>query len=355
MRLQQIPASMLHRFRNPVNWVAIAIFGTNFLVWQALHLVPQSFSPFFSFIIPFAFIAIQVALAPIPWLWTGDSRLKTPALRGLLQAIPWNALWLVAIIGILHHLHLYLGAPAGSGHQNTSSPVIPPEVAFFALNFPTALVLGLFLADKERAESSERDMKRLADQTRGQVLQAQLNPHVLFNVLSGLTELVHEDPDAAESAIVGLIQMYRELTAHGVALTAPLEDERRLIEHYLDIEEIRLGERLEVAWHWPTWADRLELPPLLLQPLIENAIKHGISPHPKGGALRISVERKPGRLALSVENNGVPLDPNGKPGTGLGNLRERLLLMPEMDPRLDLIMESEWTVARLSIAWRWNP
>jgi len=178
---------------------------------------------------------------------------------------------------------------------------------------------------------------------------------VLFNVLGGLTELVHEDPDAAESALVALIQMYRELTPHGVALAAPLRDERRILEHYLDIEEIRLGKRLEVAWEWPAWADRLELPPLLLQPLVENAIKHGIAPLPEGGAVRIAVERKPGRLTLSVANNGVPIDVRASEGTGIGNLRERLSLMPERDPRLDLFVEDGWTVVSLNLAWRWKP
>ncbi|NTV74073.1 MAG: histidine kinase, partial [Holophaga sp.] len=271
--------------------------------------------------------------------------------------IPWNALWIGAGVGIFSLLVTRSGAAEHeAAFRALGYPPPPrPEGFLFTVNFTLAMILGLFLAEKERVESSERALRLLADQTRAQVLQAQLNPHVLFNVLGGLTELVHEDPDAAESALVALIQMYRELTAHGVALAAPLRDERRILEHYLDIEEIRLGTRLEVAWEWPAWADGLELPPLLLQPLVENAIKHGISPHPEGGAVRIAVERKPGRLALSVANNGAPLEAGAGEGTGIGNLRERLGLMPHLDPRLDLLVEDGWTVVRLNLAWRWKP
>ena len=357
MRVDQFPASTLRKFKNPATWVAIAIYGITWTVARSFLVQPGMLPAALEISIPFLFVAAQVALAPLPWLWTGDARPQASPLRGLVQAIPWNALWIAAGLGIVFLLDG--GRLAGLQEARFKAaglePPIRPEWGFFLVNFSLALILGLFLADKERAESSERDLKRLADQTRAQVLQAQLNPHVLFNVLGGLTELVHEDPDAAEAALIGLIQMYRELTAHGVALSAPLRDERQLIERYLDIEEVRLGERLEVAWEWPEWADQLEIPPMLLQPLVENAIKHGISPHPEGGALRIAVARKPGRLALSVANNGAPLDPRAREGTGIGNMRERLGLMPELEPRLDLVSEDGWTVARLNLAWRWHP
>lgn len=357
MRLDQFPASTRYKFKNPATWVAIAVYGITWTVARSFLVQPGMLPAALEISVPFLFVVAQVALAPLPWLWTGDERPQAPPLRGLLQAIPWNALWIAAGIGLIS---LMIGGQV-AGFQEARfkaaglEPPLRPEWGLFLINFSLALILGLFLADKERVESSERDLRRLADQTRAQVLQAQLNPHVLFNVLGGLTELVHEDPDAAETAIVGLIQMYRELTAHGVALLAPLRDERRLLERYLDIEEIRLGARLDVIWDWPEWADTLELPPLLLQPLVENAIKHGLAPLPQGGALRIAAARKPGRLALSVANNGAPLDLQAQDGMGLGNLRERLCLMPTMDPRLEIVTEDGWTVARLSLAWRWQP
>lgn len=356
MRIRHFPASIRSKFRNSATWVAIAIYG---IAWSGarLLLLPTRFSGALELSIPFLFVSAQLALAPLPWLWTGDDRPQAPPLRGLLQAIPWNALWIGLCICLLFMLDVGKEASLQEARFRALGlrPPIRPEWGVFMVNFSLALILGLFLADKDQAETSARDSKRLADQARAQMLQAQLNPHALFNVLGGLTELVHEDPDAAESALVGLIHMYRRLTAHGSALRAPLRDERQLIEHYLGIEEIRLGERLATTWEWPPWADALELPPMLLQPLVENAIKHGIAPHPEGGALRIAAERKPGRLALSVANTGALLGAEAKDGTGLGNLKERLALMPERDPRLDLTTDNGWTVAQLSLAWRWNP
>jgi LytS/YehU family sensor histidine kinase len=275
--------------------------------------------------------------------------------RGLLQAVPWNLFWIIALAGLL--LAGGFGQVWNQSHQgihpHPHALPVHPVWGFFFLNFPLALILGWFLADKERAEASERELKALADQTRAQVLQAQLNPHVLFNVLGGLTELVREDPDAAEEALVGLIEMYRQLTLHGSALTAPLRSERNLIERYLEIEEIRLGKRLELEREWPPWADELALPPLLLQPLVENAIKHGIAPHPQGGTIRLSVSRNRDHLVLSVANSGMPLKEERREGTGLGNLRQRLALLADFKPALDLSQDGEWTTAKLSLVWEW--
>jgi signal transduction histidine kinase len=357
MRANQFPAITLTKFRNPATWVAILVYSVAWSSARVLGVVPAILSPAMEFAVPFLFVTAQVAFAPLPWLWTGDDRPKAPPMRGLLQAIPWNLLWIAAGIGLMVLSDSGLTANLREVQRQASGglPSVRPEWGLFMVNFPLALILGLFMADKERAESSERNLKHLAEQTRAQVLQAQLNPHVLFNVLGGLTELIHEDPDAAESALVGLIQMYRELTIHSIALTAPLRDERRLIERYLEIEEIRLGQRLEVGWDWPEWADPIELPPLLLQPLVENAIKHSIAPQPKGGALRIAVARKADRLVLSVSNNGASLDPQAREGTGIGNLKERLRLMSRHDPRLELVEEEGWTVARIAFSWEWKP
>jgi LytS/YehU family sensor histidine kinase len=230
----------------------------------------------------------------------------------------------------------------------------PPQWALLLLNFPLALMLGWFLAEKERAEASERDLRALADQARAQALQAQLNPHALFNILGGMAELVHEDPLAAEEALVGLTDLYRTLTRHSAALAAPLKAERGLLEQYLEIEDMRLGKRLDLQWAWPAWADALDLPPLLLQPLVENAIKHGIAPDPAGGIVRIEVRRGERELVLSVANTGQPMRPGGPEGTGLGNLRQRLALLGRFKPAFTLARDGDWTVARLTLAWRWD-
>lgn len=355
MRLRDFPASTLHKFRTPSTWGAIFAYG---LFWTALRFMtdlPRGLSMWAEILVPFLTLAGNVALAPLPWLWTGDQRKQAAPLRGFLQALPWNTFWLFLLTGLLIVL---APIPAGGRHQIHLSILgqhflLRPEWGLFLFNYPFTFILGWFLADKERAEASERELQILADRTRAQALQAQLNPHVLFNVLGGLTELVHEDPDAAEEALVGLVDMYRDLMKHGTTLRDPLKLERALLKRYLGIEAIRLGERLQVEWNWPVWADALELPPLLLQPLVENAIKHGIAPATQGGRLRVEVLRSESALIFRVGNTGQALKSDYQEGTGLGNLRERLTLMPTYKPALTLAQEGAWVVAQLSLAWRW--
>ncbi|HWQ10502.1 MAG TPA: histidine kinase [Holophaga sp.] len=353
MRASAFPASTLRKFRTPSTWGAIVVYGMAWTLGRVIFGAPELLSPWGEFLVPFLFVTAQIALSPLPWLWTGDDRPAARSVRGLLQAVPWNLVWVVALAWLC--LTAGLGpdwAHASARYHHNRFP-LHPTWGFFFLNFPLALILGWFLADKERAEATGRELKALADQARAQALQAQLSPHVLFNVLSGLTELVHEDADAAEEALVGLTELYRQLTTHGSALEVPLRAERDLIERYLELEEIRLGERLAQEWEWPAWADGLVLPPLLLQPLVENAIKHGISPSPEGGVLRVSVQRGEGRLVLAVANTGRPLPAERREGTGLGNLRQRLTLLHGLKPTLELVQDGGWTVARLTLGWRW--
>lgn len=355
MKAKDFPATTLRKFRTPSTWGAIFCYG---IVWSGLHMFigrPGHVEPMAQILMPFLLAAGLVALAPLPWLWTGDDRGKAPPLRGLVQALPWNIIWLGAFLGLFLLVTPEFVGGRHETHFNFFGRhyLVRPEWGLFPLHLPFALIMGWFMADKERAEASERELKLLADRARAQALQAQLNPHVLFNVLGGLTELVHEDPDAAEEALVGLIEMYRELMKHGSALRTTLRSERKLVQRYLEIEEIRLGDRLSLEWEWPSWADRLELPPLFLQPLVENAVKHGISPHPKGGTIRISAQKTEANLILTVADNGKPLDPDHPEGTGLGNLRQRLALLHTLAPRLELRQDGEWTVARLTLAWRW--
>jgi hypothetical protein len=357
MRLRDFPATTARKFRTSTTWGAILVFG---LLWTGFRLVtdlPRGGNPAMELVVPFAFVTGCVALGPIPWLWTGDRRRQAPPARGLLQALPWNALWLWAMVQLVA-----LAAPLGPGPQHRVQLVVGrlrldlmPQWGLFFFSYPMALILGWFLADKERAEASERELQALADRTRIQALQAQLTPHALFNVLAAITELVHEDPDAAEEALVSLVELYRALTRHGSAAQVPLREERALIRRYLDIEAIRLGDRLQVEWDWPSWADELRVPPLLLQPLVENAIKHGIAPATGGGRLRIRAGRERDALVLEVANTGQPLAPEPVPATGLGNLEARLRLMPRLEPGFSLRQEGGWVTARLALAWNWNP
>ena len=349
MRLQDFPPSTLKKFRKPSTWAAILVFCGIWSLLRAMIDLPGDMSSWADFLMSAILLIGHVGLAPLAWQWTGDGRPRASPLRGLVQALPWNLLWLLAVMGLVV-LFVPLHRPDNHPHLFLHRFPMRQEWGILLFNYPSALLFGWFLADKESAEASVKEWQALADRTRAQALQAQLNPHVLFNVLSGITELVHEDPEAAEEALVGLVEMYRQLMTHGRALRAPLAKERALLTRYLGIEEIRLGDRLEVRWLWPDWADALEVPPLLLQPLVENAVKHGIAPSPRGGMIRIEVARQADRLQLLVANDGQPLNPDFRAGVGLGNLKERLALLPGLDPRLELCQDGAWVCARLSLA-----
>jgi two-component sensor histidine kinase len=305
-----------------------------------------------------------VALAPVPWQWTGTSRRLARPLRGLAQALPWNALWiglaLLTVTGRPVVLHMAgAAAPPAAAHMVRTFHSLGIPLGFLPLlmALPLALGAGWLIAafqaaegDRAEAQEGRRAMEVAAREAQEQALKAQLDPHVLYNALGGITELIHEDPARAEEALVSLAEMYRKLTALGRRATITLGEERTLVEHYLEVEKIRLGDRLRVEWRWPAALDGRSVPPLLVQPLVENAIKHGLAPRKGGGMLRIEVAPEGQGLRFTVANDGEPLDPAWNPatcqGTGLSNLAQRLALLGG-GSRLDLGREGAWTRADL--------
>jgi hypothetical protein len=223
-----------------------------------------------------------------------------------------------------------------------------PGLALGLVNLAAGIAFGWVYAAKEATEAGERRTAGLLRQSQAKALQNQLDPHVLYNALNGLAELVHEDPLAAEEMIAMLADLYRRLTVHGETALIRLEQERRLVEAYLDMEQMRLGDRLRVSWNWLDWADQVMLPPYFLLPLVENAIKHGISPAEAGGEVAIACARDGARILLRVENTGAALGP-GRPGVGLGNLEARLRLWTELEGSFKLEARGRWTTA--TVLW----
>lgn len=360
MRLSELSVTTWTRIRRPATWGAVLAFGSLWVLtrWGA-GTAPSRWQDFaYPFALPFAYLA----LSPVPWQWTGDDRPLASTFRGLLQAIPWNLAW---VLGIALLLGLNHGGerrgmgpgPLGPGRHGQGRieppgprPLLHPRLmALVIANLSFAMLLGWILADKERAERKESDAVRAAAAAQARALQAQMSPHVLFNAISGLTELVREDPKAAEDALVSLAALLRGLLENGSRVVAPLSAERALVEQYLALERIRLGQRLRVGWDWDPGLESRSFPPLLLQPLVENAIKHGVAPHRGGGDLRIFLQAEGDHLRVGVANTGQPLAEGAPEGVGLRNLRERLGLLGERPEALRLRREGTWTVAELRL------
>lgn len=160
-------------------------------------------------------------------------------------------------------------------------------------------------------------------------LQARIRPHFLFNTLNSAIALVRAEPAKAEALLEDLSDLFRHaLTELGDSVT--LADEIVLAQRYLAIEQVRFGDRIQVEWVLDPLADEARLPPLLLQPLVENAVKHGVEPSALGAQIKISTQRRGSTVVIKVTNT-VPAG-QGEPGHGvaLRNVRERLSLLHDV-------------------------
>ncbi|HYN94970.1 MAG TPA: histidine kinase [Pilimelia sp.] len=208
-------------------------------------------------------------------------------------------------------------------------PALPPVGELVADQgqqhaFTYALVTGvghaLHYAAAHRRREAELARAELAR------LRAQIRPHFLFNALNTIAAVVHEDPDGAERMISNLGVLLRQALERGEDQPVPLSAELELTRCYLEIEQQRYGDRLRVSWDVSIEAERALVPPLVLQPLAENAVRHGLAPRARGGELRIAAHRSGGTLHLIVEDDGVgPRPGSGRGGIGLASIRSRLL------------------------------
>jgi len=196
----------------------------------------------------------------------------------------------------------------------------------FVLLTAGAHALGLARRAHVRQRRADQLQAQLAE-ARLQALASQLRPHFLFNALNAVASLVHVDPDAAERMLARLGDLLRHsLESHG-RQEVTLREEQAALAPYLDIEQIRFGPRLEVAWKLAPEVLEARVPYLALQPLVENAIRHGLAPRAEPGRIEISAEREGDVLRLLVRDDGMG-PPVGGParggGVGLSNLRARL-------------------------------
>jgi two-component system sensor histidine kinase AlgZ len=166
-------------------------------------------------------------------------------------------------------------------------------------------------------------------------LQSRIRPHFLFNALNTALALVRSDPARAEAVLEDLAELFRSALAEAGTAVA-LDDEIALARRYLGIEQVRHGARLRVHWAVDPRVAAARVPPLVLQPLVENAVRHGVEPAAGGGQVWISAERRRGQAVVTVSNTVT--DEPGTPGHGmaLANVRERLRLLHDVGAQCDV-------------------
>lgn len=182
---------------------------------------------------------------------------------------------------------------------------------------------------QRRSQERERRGLELAAglaEARVRALRMQLQPHFLFNTLNAISTLVHQDADRADEMLGNLSEFLRMTLEQGDRPTQPLARELEFVDRYLAIEQVRFGDRLRVEREVDPDTFSAEVPTLILQPLVENAVRHGLEPRSGPGRIRITARRAAGSVELEVADDGTGV-PSGGPtreGVGLGNTRARL-------------------------------
>jgi len=199
-----------------------------------------------------------------------------------------------------------------------------------AMTVVASIASVFVLSTMERLSSARAQAEgaqRQAAESQLRLLQSQLEPHMLFNTLANLRVLIGLDPPRAQAMLDHLIAYLRSTLAASRAASHPLAAEFERIADYLALMGVRMGPRLVVALTLPDELKALPVPPLLLQPLVENSIQHGLEPKVDGGCIEVSASRHADRLLLTVRDSGIGLGGTGpRPGGGFGlaQVRERL-------------------------------
>jgi two-component system LytT family sensor kinase len=259
---------------------------------------------------------------PIFWIVrrypvTGESRVRRGAAY-LAGAVPF-----IAVFSSLRWLIL----PAWSSAQQEFVPRTFQSWLLIASHFAdqTWTYVATVVAAHSYAYMQERlELLQAVATSELQVLKSQVHPHFLFNTLHGISTLIDYDKSKAKTMIVMLSKLLRTALKQGEADLVPLCEELHFIENYLAIEKVRLGERLDLRWDVDSSTRGLLVPQLILQPLVENAIVHGIACCRQGGWIQIVSRRSGSRLQIQVSNSMCRTRTRQGTGLGLSNTRGRL-------------------------------
>jgi LytS/YehU family sensor histidine kinase len=270
-------------------------------------------------------LAIWLAWA---WIWA----LLTPAILRLTAQSPFGRARALrsllvhgagSVVAVLLNLALFaLVAPlvgATSAEGSWSATFLRLLGSTFLLDLPAYWLL-VIVAETTRLSRFEGQFA----EARLLALKAQLQPHFLFNALNTVSVLMREDADAADDVLVRLSALLRRTLDSSAKHEVPLREELELVEAYLEIERVRFSNRFAYSIDVAAEALDAPVPPLILQPLVENAIRHGIARRIAAGRIEIAAARRNGRLQLTVRDDGPGVAAGARDGIGLSNTRARL-------------------------------
>jgi two-component system LytT family sensor kinase len=235
----------------------------------------------------------------------------------------------------------------------------PGNLGYLVLDVLSSVMcvaMAIKIWNNTRIEMNLEQNQQLLLKARMDALTSQINPHFLFNTLNTVSSLIRFDPDMARGVVVKLSNILRRLLRKQHETFVPLREELDFIDDYLDIEVIRFGrDKLQILKEIDEEALDAFVPSMLLQPIIENAIKHGLAPRLEGGEIRIRTIRRGGRLYLEIDDNGIGMPSERLSevyggGIGISNVHERLHLLYGDQFKMDIrSREGEGTQIRIEI------
>ncbi len=329
-------------------WIPVALL----LGYLAVMLGGLSWGEAAALSLPLALIFNLISLAPRPMcrvLPIGS----TPAFKILgnhfAAALFAGLIWIVLAKG----LGLLFGHYFFPHLNERLSPLLPLlcgiGVILYMLSVGRHYVWQLVDASKE-AEIREQEARTLARESELKALKAQINPHFLFNSLNSISALATVDGARARDMCIKLSDFLRTTLKLGEKPRITLADELALAKAYLDVERVRFGVRLKVEIEADPECERCVVPSLVLQPLVENAVKHGIAGLVEGGSIRIEAHCGSGRLQLEISNEYDRESPApSRHGLGLRNVRERLRAIYENTARLDTSEAGDRFIVQLDL------
>jgi hypothetical protein len=287
--------------------------------------------------LPLCLVYAFVCLAP--WylcrvLPLGTSQMPKLVLNHSAAAIVAALLWIVLA------KVLALGFSRRVAHFDEHfSPQLPLLFGIGVLLYLLAVALHYVLLSVEsskEAETREQAARTMAKEAELKALKAQINPHFLFNSLNSISALATVDGVRAREMCIKLSDFLRSTLSLGEKQSISLRDELGLAKAYLDVEQVRFGVRLKVELETDAECDDCIVPPLFLQPLVENAVKHGIAGLVEGGTIRLEARCRNGRLHVIIGNEFDPDAPAARRhGLGLQNVRNRLRALYEDEAHID--------------------
>jgi LytS/YehU family sensor histidine kinase len=286
-------------------------FGLHYGGWSAAILVGYLLYPFYS-------IALTHLLHRDLQRWSG---LAPAWRRGVRLAVA------IAAIGLVQTL--LIGAVDLCFEGRSSMFYEPTALMYTALGTTSATGMWAFVYQFRQNREQRTQLQLAVSEAELRALEAQINPHFLFNCLNSIRALVAENPARAQDMITRLANIFRYNLHREPSHTVSLASEVDAVGDYLALESVRFEDRLRVTFAIAPGAEKTPVPSMLLQALVENALKHGIAPRPSGGDLVIRADRNKDATVIEVENSGQLGEPNGSGpgGVGLSNTRERLRIL----------------------------